>query len=73
MKNLKNEIFKLISLFIKKSENRDVIFDVFRVITVILTNDGKKNFKKISKFIYDFIVTLRQKNEFVKFRRDEFA
>ena len=31
----------------------------------------KKISKKISKFIYNFIVTLQQKNEFVNFRRNE--
>ena len=41
LKNLKNKTFKSISSFIKEIENRDVIFDLFRVIAVILTNDGE--------------------------------
>ena len=36
------------SSFMKKIKNRDVIFNVFRVIAITLTND-KKNLKKIWK------------------------
>ena len=49
---------KSILSFIKKIENHDVIFNVFRVIAVTLTNDKKKINFFFSKFIYDFIVTL---------------
>ena len=73
LKHLKNKTFKSISSFIKRIENHDVILDVFRVIAITLTSDEKIFEKKISKFIYNFIVTLQQKNEFVKFRRDELA
>ena len=72
LKNLKNEIFKPISSFIKKIENHDVIFDISRVIAVTLTNDEKK-LKFFSKLIYNFIVILQQKNKFVKFCCDEFV
>ena len=57
----------------EKIENHDVIFNVFRVIAVILTNNKKIFEKNSSKSIYDFIVTLQQEDEFVKFRRDELA
>ena len=50
-----------------------MILNVFRVIAVTLTNN-KKIFQKNSlKFIYNFIVTLQQKNEFVKSRRKKLA
>ena len=48
-----------------------MIINVLRVIAVILTKDEKIFKIFFSKFIYDFIVTLQQKNEFVKFCRDE--
>ena len=35
----------------KKNENHDMIFNVFRVISAILTND-KKKLKKIEKTLY---------------------
>ena len=50
-----------------------MILDVFRVIAVTLTYNGKNFEKNSSKFIYNFIGTLQQTNEFVKFRRDELA
>ena len=73
LKNLKNENFKSISSHVKKIENHDVVLNVLRVITVTLTNDKKIFDEKLSKFIYEFIVTLQQKNEFVKIRFDELA
>ena len=73
LKNLKNEIFKSILFHVKKIENHDVVLNVFRVIAVTLTNDEKIFDEKSSKFIYEFIVTLQQKNEFVKIRFDELA
>ena len=73
LKNLKNEIFKSISFHVKKIENHDVVLNVLRVIAVTLTNDEKIFDEESSKFIYEFIVTLQQKNEFVKVRFDEFA
>ena len=73
LKNLKNEIFKSISFHVKRIENYDVVLNVFRVIAVTLTNDKKIFDEKSSKFIYEFIVTLQQKNEFVKIRFDEFV
>ena len=73
LKNLKNRIFKSISSFIERIKNDDVIFHVFRVIEVTLTNDEKTFEENSSKSIYDFIVTLQQKDEFVKLRRDEFV
>ena len=71
LKNLKNKIFKSISFHIKRIENHDIVLNVFRVIAVTLTNDEKIFDEKSSKFIYEFIVTLQQKNEFVKIRFDE--
>ena len=71
LKNLKNETFKSISSHVKKIENHDVVLNVFRVIAVTLTNDEKIFDEKLSKFIYKFIVTLQQKNEFVKTRFNE--
>ena len=65
-KNLKNELLKSISSSIERIENHDVIFDVFCVIAVILTNDEKIFEKNSFKFIYDLIVTLQQKDEFVE-------
>ena len=62
LKNLKNEIFKSILSFAKKIEKHDVVLSVFRVIAVTLTNDKKIFDKKLSKFIYEFIVTLQPKN-----------
>ena len=59
LKNLKNEIFKLILLFIKRIENHDVIFDVFRVIAITLTNDKKIFEIFFSKSIYNSIVILQ--------------
>ena len=38
-----------------------------------MTNDEKKFEKNSSKLTYDLIVTLQQKDAFVKFRRDELA
>ena len=73
LKNLKNETFKLILFHVKKIEKHDVVLNVFRVIAITLTNDEKIFDEKSSKFIYKFIVTLQQKNEFVKIRFDEFA
>ena len=73
LKNLENKTFKSISSHIKKIENHDVVLNVFRVIAVTLTNDEKNFDEKSSKFIYEFIVTLQQKNEFVKIRFDEFV
>ena len=73
LKNLKNEIFKSISFHVKKIENHDVVLIVFRVIAVTLTNDKKIFDEESSKFIYKFIVTLQQKNEFVKARFNELA
>ena len=66
LKNLKNEIFKSISFHVKKIENHDVVLNVFRVIAVTLTNDEKIFDEKLSKFIYKLIVTLQQKEKFVK-------
>ena len=71
LKNLKNETFKSISFHVKRIENHDVVLNVFRVIAVTLTNDEKIFDEKLSKFIYKFIVTLQQKNEFVKTRFNE--
>ena len=73
LKNLKNETFKSISFHVKRIEKHDVVLNVFRVIAVTLTNDEKIFDEKLSKFIYKLIVTLQQKNEFVKIRFDEFA
>ena len=73
LKNLKNEIFKSILFHVKKIENHDVVLNVFRIIAVTLTNDEKIFDEKLSKFIYKFIVTLQQKNKFVKVRFDEFV
>ena len=73
MKNLKNEIFKSISSHVKRIENHDVVLNVFRVIAVTLTNDEKIFDEKLSKSIYEFIVTLQQKNKFVKACFDELA
>ena len=73
LKNLKNETFKSISSHVKKIEKHDVVLNVFRVIAVTLTNDEKIFDEKLSKFIYKFIVTLQQKNEFVKIRFNELA
>ena len=41
LKNLKRENFKSISSFIKRIKNLDVLFNVLRVIVVILTNNQK--------------------------------
>ena len=71
LKNLKNEIFKSISSHVKRIENHDVVLNVFRVIAVTLTNDEKILNEKLSKSIYELIVTLQQKNKFVKVRFDE--
>ena len=73
LKNLKNKISKSISFHVKKIENHDVVLNVFRVIAVTLTNNEKIFDEKLSKFIYEFIVTLQQKNEFVKVHFDELA
>ena len=73
LKNLKNETFKSISFHVKRIENHDVVLNVLRVIAVTLTNDEKIFDEKLSKFIYKLIVTLQQKNEFVKIRFDELA
>ena len=73
LKNLKNETFKSILFHVKRIENHDVVLNVFRVIAVTLTNDEKIFDEKLSKSIYEFIVTLQQKNEFVKIRFDELA
>ena len=73
LKNLKNEIFKSISFYVKKIENHDVVLNVLRVIAITLTNDKKIFDKESSKFIYEFIITLQRKNEFVKVRFDELA
>ena len=73
LKNLKNETFKSISFHVERIENHDVVLNIFRVIAVTLTNDEKIFDEKSSKFIYEFIVTLQQKNEFVKIRFDELA
>ena len=51
LKNLKNENFRTISLFIKKIENREIVLDVFRVIAITLTNNNK-NFEKILQNLY---------------------
>ena len=71
LKNLKNETFKSISSYVKRIENHDIVLNVVRVIAVTLTNDEKIFDEELSKFIYEFIVTLSQKNEFVKIRFDE--
>ena len=73
LKNLKNEIFKSISFHVKRIENYDVVLNVFRVIAVTLTNDEKIFDEESSKFIYEFIVILQQKDEFDKIHFDEFA
>ena len=73
LKNLKNETFKSILSHVKRIEKHDVVLNVFRVIAVTLTSDEKIFDEKSSKFIYEFIVTLQQKNEFVKIRFDELA
>ena len=73
LKNLKNEILKSISSHVKRIENDDVVLKIFRVVTITLTNDEKIFDEESSKFIYKFIVTLQQKDEFVKVRCDEFA
>ena len=73
LKNLKNETFKSISFHVKRIENHDVVLNVLRVIVVTLTNDKKIFDEKSSKSIFEFIVTLQQKNEFVKTRFNEFA
>ena len=73
LKNLKNEISKSISFHVKKIENHDVVLNVLRVIAVTLTNDEKFFDEKSLKSIYELIVTLQQKNKFVKVRFDEFA
>ena len=73
LKNLQNEIFKSISFYIKRIEKHEIVLNVFRVIAVTLTNDEKIFDEKLSKFIYKLIVTLQQKNEFVKIRFDELA
>ena len=73
LKNLKDETFKSISSHVKKIEKHDVVLSVFRVIAVTLTNDEKIFDEELSKFIYKLIVTLQQKNEFVKIRFDELA
>ena len=73
LKNLKNETFKSISFHVKKIENHDVVLNVVRVIAVTLTNDEKIFDEKLSKSIYEFIVTLQQKNKFAKTRFDELA
>ena len=62
LKNLENKISKSISFHVKRIENHDVVLNVFRVIAVTLTNDEKIFDEKSSKFIYELIVTLRQKN-----------
>ena len=41
LKSFKNENFISISSFIKKIANHAVIFDIFRVIAIILTNNAK--------------------------------
>ena len=41
LKFLKNEIFKLFLSFIERIEKNEVIFNVFRVIAITLTNDEK--------------------------------
>ena len=66
-----SEIFKSTLSFLKRIENHDVIFNVLFVIAIILTNNEKAFEKNSLKFIYNFIVTLQQKNEFVKFCRDK--
>ena len=73
LKNLKNEIFKSILFHKKKIEKHDIVLNVFRVIAITLTNNEKNFDKESSKSIYEFIVTLQQKIEFVKARFDELA
>ena len=51
LKNSKNKTFKLILPSIEKMENHDLIFDIFYVVAVTLTNN--KNFlKKILQNLY---------------------
>ena len=66
LKNLKNETFKLIIFYVEKMKKHDFVLNVFRVIAITLTKDEKIFDEKLSKFIYEFIVTLQQKNKFVK-------
>ena len=71
LRNLKNETFKSILFHVKKIEKHDIVLNVLRLIAVKLTNDEKNFDEKSLKFIYELIVTLQQKNEFVKVRFDE--
>ena len=71
LKNLKNEIFRSISFHVERIKNHEIVLNVFRVVAVTLTNDEKIFDEKSSKFIYELIVRLQQKNEFVKIRFDK--
>ena len=73
LKHLKNKTFKSVLFHVKKIEKHNIILNVLCVIALTLTNDEKIFDKKSSKFIYELIVTLQQKNEFVKVRFDELA
>ena len=48
------------------------VTDVLRVIVVILTNNEKNLSFFYLNFLYNFIVTLQSKNQFVKYRRNKF-
>ena len=73
LKNLKNEIFKSILSFAEKMEKHNIVLNVLRVIVITLTNNEKIFDQKLSKIIYEFIVTLQQKNKLVKVCFVEFA